>query len=111
MKLATLNISYPVRQFTAVIRHFTPRNSTAMEWAILETARLVEEKPKYANVSIGSFFSEMLQISDIPSDVNKLMTQCILKLIDLNALESSNEIYDAVDLGTVAPRRSACSSS
>lgn len=102
MKLATLNISYPVRQFTAVISHFTPRNSTAMEWAVLETARLVEEKPKYANVSIGSFFSEMLQISDNPPDVNKLLTQCILKLIDLNALEPSNEIYDAVDLGAVA---------
>lgn len=101
MKLTTLNISYPIRRFNAVVSHFTPRNSTAIEWAILESARLIEDKPKYAEVPIGRFFSSILQISDVPSDVNKLLVQCILNLVDLNALESSSDIYDTADLGEV----------
>ena len=101
MKLTTLNISYPIRKFTAVISHFTPRNSTAIEWAILESARLIEEKPKYEKVPIARFFSSILQISDVPSDVNKLLIQCILNLVDINALESSDDIYDAADLAEV----------
>lgn len=101
MKLTTLNISYPIRKFTAVISHFTPRNSTAIEWAILESARLIEEKPKYEKVPIARFFSSILQISDVPSDVNKLLIQCILNLVDINALESSDDIYDTADLAEV----------
>ncbi len=102
MKLATLNISYPIRKFTAVISHFTPRNSTAIEWAILESARLIEEKPKYAEVPIGRFFSSVLQISDVPSDINKLLIRCILNLVDIGALEPSDDIYDTADLAEVA---------
>lgn len=101
MKLTTLNISYPIRKFTAAINHFTPRNSTAIEWAILESARLIEEKPKYEKVPIARFFSSILQISDVTSDINKLLVQCILNLVDINALESSSDIYDTADLAEV----------
>lgn len=101
MKLTTLNISYPIQKFTAVISHFTPRNSTAIEWAILESARLIEEKPKYKKVPIARFFSNILQISDVPSDVNKLLIPCILNLVDIDALESSDDIYDTADLAEV----------
>ena len=35
MKLTTLNLSFPIKIFKASVEHFTPRNSTAIEWAIL----------------------------------------------------------------------------
>jgi rRNA-processing protein FCF1 len=79
------------------VTHFTPRNSTAIEWVILESVNLLQTKTKYQDVSIHRFFSDILQIADS----NLLIKPCIIDLMDLGALETSSEIYDSVDLAEV----------
>lgn len=97
MKLTTLNLSFPVKMFKVSVEHFTPRNSTAIEWAVLAAAGTVESLPEFKDVSIERFFSDILKIADS----NLLVKPCILGLMDLGALEQSDDIYDSVDLGKV----------
>lgn len=103
MKLNVGNIilSYPIKRFDVSISHFTPRTSTAIEWAILEAAATVKKLPKYQDVSIDDFFSKILQISD----TNRLILPCIINLMmGVNALECDGEIHDRVDLSKVPMR-------
>lgn len=100
MKLTNLNLSFPVKSYKAHIEHFTPRKSTAIEWVVLQSAEKIQENPKYGDVSIASFFTGVLKISD----PNLLVRPCISNLIDVGALESSGEIYDDVDLAEVHMR-------
>lgn len=97
MKLTTLNLSFPVKIFKTSVEHFTPRNSTAIEWAVLAAADTVERLPGFKDVSIGRFFEDILKIAD----PNLLVKPCILALMDLGALEQSDDIYDSADLETV----------
>lgn len=97
MRLTIVNLSFPVRTYNVSVTHFTPRNSTAIEWVILESANLLQTKTKYQDVSIHRFFSDILQIADS----NLLIKPCIIDLMDLGALETSSEIYDSVDLAEV----------
>lgn len=97
MKLTVLNLSFPIKNFSATIEHFTPRNSTAIEWAILESVHTIAGKTKFQDVSIERFFADILQIAD----PNMLVKPCIINLMDMGALERSDDIFDSVDLGDV----------
>ena len=97
MKLTVLNLSFPIKNFSATVEHFTPRNSTAIEWAILESVNTIAGKTGFQDVSIERFFADILQIAD----PNLLVKPCIINLMDIGALERSDDIFDSVDLGNV----------
>lgn len=101
LNVGNITLSYPIKRFDVSINHFTPRTSTAIEWAILEAAATVKRLPKYQDVTIDEFFSKIMQISD----TNRLILPCLTNLMmGVNALEVDGEIHNGTDLSKVPMR-------
>lgn len=98
MKFKNVTVSYPKIYFKTDITHFSSRNSTVIEWCVLELLKKVGEMPKYAEVSIDELLSRIFKIDN--SD--ELVKPCIMDLQgNLKAISMENTIYDDTSLADV----------
>lgn len=93
MNLGKVRIAYPHVEYEIKITHHTERNSTAMEWLLLEVAQKVEEYPNYAAIPLNDILKSLFCIAD----GNLLLRQVLLDLIDVNALEYIQGFTDRSD--------------
>jgi Predicted ATPase related to phosphate starvation-inducible protein PhoH len=83
MKLSTVNLAYPIINYSLNISHFHDRESTAIEGLILNAIKTVGKHPQYADMFIDALFNELFMIPD----TDKLVLPCLLSLYDLGIIE------------------------
>lgn len=86
MKLGNLKLSYPFKEYEALVKHFTTRKSTAIEWCVLELAKKAQNDSVFSGVTLSSVFEHILKISD----PDLLIKPCLISLEDLNAIRVNN---------------------
>ena len=86
MKIADVRFAYPNIEYTVDVSHFTARESTAIEWVILEAIKRCGELSEYSAWSAADVFETIFMISD----PNLLVLPCMISLLDLGAIEADN---------------------
>lgn len=92
MNLGNVTISIPFIQCQIEVSHSTSRQSTAIEWLILE---VVLQNMQHDQEWFGNVFEEIFMIAD----ANQLVLPCIINLVHQGALEADN-LHDNVDLNS-----------
>lgn len=96
MELEKIKLSYPILSIDATIHFFTERNSTAIEWLLLEIVRKIENDPVYADTSLDEILRDIFSVDN--SD--QLARPCLNGLVDMGAVQIS-EYYDECPLENV----------
>lgn len=99
MIIGEIKLAYPYARFTAHVSHFTSRDSTAIEWMILEAIDRCAKLPAYGDWPVATLFHEIFMIAD----PNLIILPCLLALQDLGAVTAEG-ISDDTDLGGVYMR-------
>ena len=81
--------SKPYAKYKSVVKHFTSRKSTAIEWMILELIKRYSNDNECANKPL----KEIIQEFYIP-DADILVKPSIIELIRINAIEDKNNSID-----------------
>ena len=82
--------SKPYAKYKSVVKHFTSRKSTAIEWMILELIKRYSNDNEYTNISLKTIIEGMLFVPD----TNILVKPSIIELIGINAIEDKNNSID-----------------
>lgn len=93
MIIGEVKLAYPYARFTTHVSHFTARDSTAIEWMILEAIDRCVKFPEYGDWPVGALFHEIFMIAD----PNLIILPCLLALQDLGAVTAEG-ISDETDL-------------
>ncbi len=93
MMIGEINLAYPYARFTTRVSYFTARDSTAIEWMILEAIDRCSSFPEYGNWPVGTLFREIFTIAD----PNLIILPCLLVLQDLDAI-TAEDISDETNL-------------
>lgn len=99
MIIGEVKLAYPYARFTTHVSHFTARDSTAIEWMILEAIDRCDKFPEYGDWPVGTLFHEIFMIAD----PNLIILPCLLALQDLGAI-TAEDISDETDLDSVYMR-------
>jgi len=99
MTIGEVKLAYPYVELTTRVSHFTARDSTAIEWMILETIDRCAKFPAYGDWPVGTLFREIFMVAD----PNVIILPCLLALQDLGAV-TAGEISDETDLDRVYMR-------
>lgn len=99
MIIGKVKLAYPCVRFTIHVAHFTARDSTAIEWMILEAIDRCSKFPAYGTWPAGTLFHEIFMVAD----PNQIILPCLLALQDLGAITASG-ISDETDLDSVYMR-------
>lgn len=99
MIIGKVKLAYPYVRFTTYVSHFTARDSTAIEWMILEAIDRCVKFPEYGDWPVGTLFHEIFMIAD----PNLIILPCLLALQDLGAI-TAEDISDETDLDSVYMR-------
>ncbi len=99
MIIGKVKLAYPCVRFTVHVAHFTARDSTAIEWMILEAIDRCAIFPAYGDWPAGTLFHEIFMVAD----PNQIILPCLLTLQDLGAITTGG-ISDETDLDSVYMR-------
>lgn len=99
MIIGEVKLAYPYVRFTTHVSHFTARDSTAVEWMILEAIDRCVKFPAYGDWPVGTLFHEIFMIAD----PNLIILPCLLVLQDLDVVAAEG-ISDETDLDGVYMR-------
>lgn len=99
MIIGEVKLAYPYARFTTHVSHFTARDSTAIEWMILEAIDRCVKLPEYGDWPVDTLFHEIFMIAD----PNLIILPCLLALQDLGAI-TAEDISDETDLDSVYMR-------
>ena len=99
MTIGEVKLAYPYARFTTHVSHFTARDSTAIEWMILEAIDHCAKFPEYGDLPVGTLFHEIFVIAD----PNLIILPCLLLLQDLGAI-TAESVSDETDLDDVHMR-------
>lgn len=96
MAFPEVTLSYPYILYRVEIFHVTTRQSTAIEWVLLEAISKCGTLSGYSQISVGKLFKEIFMIPE----ANLLLRPCLLSLQDMGAI-TMQDIDDETDLDTV----------
>lgn len=99
MIIGKVKLAYPCVRFKVHVAHFTARDSTAIEWMILEAIDRCARFPAYGDWPVGTLFHEIFMVAD----PNQIILPCLLTLQDLSAITAGG-ISDETDLDSVYMR-------
>lgn len=99
MIIGKVKLAYPCVRFTVHVAHFTARDSTVIEWMILDAINRCARFPAYGDWPAGTLFHEIFMVAN----PNQIILPCLLALQDLGAITAS-DISDETDLDSVYMR-------
>ena len=91
MKLDKIQVAYPFLEYTVQVTHHTERKSTAMEWMLLEIAKITEKFPEeYSSVPLETILSSIFLLTNTKIRLRPVL----IRLVNVNALEPIPELSD-----------------